>query len=152
MNREKNLTSKMPGSSTTIQNPLHKRRIPMKSGHIKSFTHLSQFTSVQEFNESTKQALNLYGDHFTKKERIALFTLIQYSVKHFGICNARIDVLVAASNSDKTSLSRATFERMLRKAKSLHILPSILQSERKRAETLITSTSFTVLTERKALN
>ncbi|GAE34997.1 hypothetical protein [Halalkalibacter akibai] len=94
----------------------------MKSGHIKSFTHLSQFTSVKEFNESTKQVLQLYRDQFTKKEQTALLTLIQYSVKYFGICNARIDILVAAANSDKTSLSRTTFERMLRKAKALDIL------------------------------
>ncbi|MDE5413979.1 hypothetical protein [Alkalihalobacterium chitinilyticum] len=53
----------------------------MKPGHIDQFAHLSPFSSVKDFNESMKKARKRYEHHFTKGERIALLTLIQFSVK-----------------------------------------------------------------------
>ncbi|WP_227937162.1 hypothetical protein [Alkalihalobacillus deserti] len=94
----------------------------MKPGHVSKFAHLSPFETVKEFNESMKQAQYLHGHHFTKGERTALFTLAQFSVKHIGVCNARIDKLVQASQTKKQAISRSTFERMLRKAKKYNIL------------------------------
>ncbi|WP_209121706.1 hypothetical protein [Alkalihalobacillus sp. BA299] len=94
----------------------------MKSGHIDQFAHLSEFHSVKEFNESMKQVRKLYEYHFTKGERIALLTLIQYSVKKHGVCNARIGKLVQAAQAHNGGISRSTFERMLRKAKKLGII------------------------------
>lgn len=90
----------------------------MKSGNISQFSHLSLFATVKEFNQSIRRALQLFKSHFTKKEQIGLFTLIQYSVKGRGICNARIDVLVVASEKNG-GISRSTFERMQRKGKAL---------------------------------
>ncbi|WP_088104309.1 hypothetical protein [Halalkalibacter urbisdiaboli] len=94
----------------------------MKSGKIEQFAHLSQFTSVKDFNQSMKRALELHGHHFTKGELLALLLLTRFSAKYYGVCNARICKLVQASQSEKGGVSRSTFERMLRKAKSFGIL------------------------------
>jgi len=94
----------------------------MKPGHVSQFSHLSLFQTVGEFNESMKQATYLHGHHFTKGERAALLVLVQFSVKYIGVCNARIDKLVKISQTKKQSISRSTFERMLRKAKKYNIL------------------------------
>ncbi|WP_216830596.1 hypothetical protein [Alkalihalobacterium elongatum] len=94
----------------------------MKSGHIDQFAHLSEFNSVKQFNETIKEVRKQYEQHFTKGEHIALLTLIQHSVKKHGVCNARICKLVAAAQAKTGSLSRSTFERMLRKAQKLGIL------------------------------
>jgi uncharacterized protein YoxC len=91
----------------------------MKSGNIQQFAHLSQFKSVKEFNESTRRALQLYNHHFTKGEKKGLLTLIQYSAKIPGVCNARICQLVQATHKGQEGISRTTFERLLRKGKSL---------------------------------
>ncbi|WP_051045209.1 hypothetical protein [Halalkalibacterium ligniniphilum] len=93
----------------------------MKSGSIEQFAHLSEFNSVKEFNQSISQALEYFCERFTKGERIAFEKLIQYSVKKYGVCNARISKLVQASHSEKGGISRSTFERMLRKAKAFGI-------------------------------
>ncbi|WP_078429814.1 hypothetical protein [Alkalihalobacterium alkalinitrilicum] len=94
----------------------------MKPGHIDQFVHLSKFQSVKLFNETMKVVRKQYEHHFTKGEKIALLTLIQYSVKIPGICNARICKLVQAAQTHNGVISRSTFERMLRKAKTLGIL------------------------------
>lgn len=94
----------------------------MKPGHIDQFSHLSPFSSVKDFNESIKRARKQYEHHFTKGERIALLTLIQFSVKKYGVCNARVAKLVQATQAKNGKISRSTFERMLRKAKALGIL------------------------------
>ncbi|MFC0560854.1 hypothetical protein [Halalkalibacter alkalisediminis] len=91
----------------------------MQSGHINQFAHLSQFNSVKDFNQSIRAALQVHGHHFTEGQRIALLTLIQYSVKVHGVCNAKICQLVRATHKDQEGVSRTTFERMLRKGKSL---------------------------------
>ncbi|TWI59916.1 hypothetical protein [Halalkalibacter nanhaiisediminis] len=94
----------------------------MKSGHIEQFAHLSNFSSVKEFNQSIAIALDLHGYRFTKGERMAFEKLVQYSVKKLGVCNARICKLVQATQQQSGGISRSTFERMIRKAKKLGIL------------------------------
>lgn len=94
----------------------------MKSGRIEQYKHYSQFSSLEEFNASNKKVLDIHGYHFTKGERIALDVLTRYSVKVLGVCNARICKLVQACQHTKGGISRSTFERMLRKAKSLGII------------------------------
>ncbi|WP_227937635.1 hypothetical protein [Alkalihalobacillus deserti] len=94
----------------------------MKSGRIEQFTHLSEFKSVKEFNESMAAALDIHGHHFTKGERIAFIQLTRFCVKVIGVCNARICKLVQACQHTKGGISRSTFERMLRKARFLGIL------------------------------
>jgi hypothetical protein len=94
----------------------------MKSGHIQQYTHLSEFKTVKEFNETVKAILLTYRERFTKGERIALEQLTRFCVKHIGVCNARISKLVEATHQDYQGISRSTFERMIRKAKQLGFL------------------------------
>ncbi|WP_216830313.1 hypothetical protein [Alkalihalobacterium elongatum] len=97
----------------------------MKSGRIEQYKQYSQFSNLEEFNASNKKALEIYGYHFTKGERIAFDVLTRFSVKVLGVCNARICKLVQACQDTKGGISRSTFERMLRKAKSLGIISII---------------------------
>ena len=94
----------------------------MKSGRIEQFAHLSQFSSVEEFNETIAIVMDMFGKKFTKGERIAFKVLTQFAVKEVGVCNARIAKLVQACQSVDGGISRSTFERMLRKAKNFGIL------------------------------
>ncbi|WNF37377.1 hypothetical protein RJD24_02635 [Bacillaceae bacterium IKA-2] len=94
----------------------------MKSGHINQYSHLSEFTSIPQFNETVKQQLKKHSCQLTKGELLAFTMLTRFSVKKVGICNARICKLVAAAQSEKGGISRSTFERMLRKANQLGIL------------------------------
>ncbi|GAE28521.1 transcriptional regulator [Halalkalibacter wakoensis JCM 9140] len=91
----------------------------MLAGHITHFASLSPFKTVKEFNDSTKKALDLHGDHFTKGEHIALLKLIQFSVKLRGVAYAKISTLVQSTHNDNNGISRSTFERMLQKGKTL---------------------------------
>ncbi|WP_216830607.1 hypothetical protein [Alkalihalobacterium elongatum] len=97
----------------------------MKSGRIEQYKPYSQFRTLEEFNVSNKKALEIHGHHFTKGERIAFDVLTRFSVKVLGVCNARICKLVQACQDISGGISRSTFERMLRKAKSLGIISSI---------------------------
>ncbi|OIJ21713.1 hypothetical protein BKP45_03165 [Anaerobacillus alkalidiazotrophicus] len=103
----------------------------MKPGNIKQFSHLREFTTLQQFNETIKHVLSQHGDEFTKGERLAFTILTRFSVKEIGICNARICKLVEAAQAQKGGVSRSTFERMLRKAKQLGVL-SIHHTTRKK--------------------
>ncbi|ARK29841.1 hypothetical protein [Halalkalibacter krulwichiae] len=94
----------------------------MKSGRIEQFSHLSEFRTVKEFNQSIAVTLDIHGHHFTKGELIAFTHLTRFSVKVIGVCNARICKLVQACQTTKGGISRSTFERMLRKARNLGIL------------------------------
>jgi hypothetical protein len=94
----------------------------MKSGNIQQYSHLSEFTTVKEFNKSNRDFIVKYGDNFTKGERIAFDQITRYSVKIIGVCNARICKLVAATHNGNNGISRSTFERMLRKAKQYKII------------------------------
>ncbi|WP_209121172.1 hypothetical protein [Alkalihalobacillus sp. BA299] len=97
----------------------------MKSGRIEQYKQYSQFSNLEEFNVSNKKALEIHGHHFTKGERIAFDVLTRFSVKVLGVCNARICKLVQACQDTKGGISRSTFERMLRKAKSFGIISII---------------------------
>ncbi|WP_052144897.1 hypothetical protein [Halalkalibacter okhensis] len=103
----------------------------MQSGHIQQFAHLSQFKTVKEFNDSIKNFLQLHGDSFTEGEHIALRTLIQYSVKVHGICNAKICKLLEATHASGQPISRTTFERMLRKGRKLGLLTTYNTNRKK---------------------
>ncbi len=94
----------------------------MKPGVITQYAHLSEFKTIEQFNETMKQALAKYGHKLTKGERLAFQILTRYCVKEIGICNARICKLVEAAQKEKGGISRSTFERMLRKIKQLGIL------------------------------
>ncbi|WNB91091.1 hypothetical protein [Bacillus sp. NEB1478] len=94
----------------------------MRAGNIQQFKRFSQFNSINEFNEHKKRFLENHPSLLTKSEFMAFDLLSQYSVVVPGVANAKIDTLVKKSTEKKRSLSRATFIRMLRKAKKAGIL------------------------------
>lgn len=94
----------------------------MKSGHIQQYAHLSEFKTINEFNETVKAIRFTYKEKFTKSELIALEQLTRFCVKHIGVSNARISKLVEATHKEYQGISRSTFERMIRKAKQIGFL------------------------------
>jgi predicted transcriptional regulator len=93
----------------------------MKSGRIEQFSHLSQFDSIKAFNYNIETFLSVHKRDFTKSELIAFKRLVRFCAKYYGVANAKIAKVVVAC-TDHGGISRSTFERMLRKAKKLHIL------------------------------
>lgn len=91
----------------------------MQAGNITNFAHLSQFRDLKDFNNNVEQWMIDIKEEFTKSGLIALKRLIRFSAKVPGVCNAKIQTLVAATHADTIGISRSTFERMLRKAKAL---------------------------------
>ncbi|WP_137790976.1 hypothetical protein [Bacillus sp. E(2018)] len=94
----------------------------MRAGNIYQFKNMSKFQSVAEFNQHKDMFLQLHPDLFTRSEYIAFEVLSQYSVVVPGVANAKIATLVAACSKKQGGISRATFMRMLRKAKSTGFL------------------------------
>jgi hypothetical protein len=96
----------------------------MKSGHIENFKHLSVFESIKDFNNNIEMFLAEHKAEFTKSELIAFKRLVRFSVRVYGVCNAKIQTILAAINdaADGYGISRSTFERMIRKAKKLGII------------------------------
>lgn len=91
----------------------------MQAGNIVNFAHLSQFRDLKDFNNNVEQWMVDIKEEFTKSELIALKRLIRFSAKVPGVCNAKIQTIVAATHDGTIGISRSTFERMLRKAKAL---------------------------------
>ncbi|MGM0804991.1 MAG: hypothetical protein ACQET8_09625 [Bacillota bacterium] len=94
----------------------------MRAGNIYQFKNMSKFQSVVEFNQHKDIFLQLHPDLFTRSEYLAFEVLSQYSVVVPGVANAKIATLVAACSKKQGGISRATFMRMLRKAKSTGFL------------------------------
>ena len=96
----------------------------MKSGNINKYIHLSNFRDLKDFNNNFEQHMVDFKASFTKGELIGLKRLARFSVVVPGICNAKIQTLVAACN-ELGEISRSTFERMLKKAKEFGIVQVI---------------------------
>jgi hypothetical protein len=96
----------------------------MKSGHIENFKHLSVFESLRDFNNNIEMFLAEHKSEFTKSELIAFKRLVRFSARVYGVCNAKVQTILAAINkaAGGHGISRSTFERMVRKAKKLGIL------------------------------
>ncbi|MBY6037200.1 hypothetical protein KUV80_11070 [Fictibacillus nanhaiensis] len=94
----------------------------MRAGNIYQFKHLSKFQSVEVFNAHKEQFLRQHPDLFTRSEFMAFEVLSQYSVVVPGVANAKIATLVSACAGKLGGISRATFVRMLRKAKTTGFL------------------------------
>ncbi|MDM5314895.1 hypothetical protein QUF49_02750 [Fictibacillus sp. b24] len=94
----------------------------MRAGNIYQFKHLSKFKSVGEFNQQKDRFLQQHPDLFTQSEYIAFEVLSQYSVVVPGVANAKIATLVSACAQKQGGVSRASFTRMLRKAKTAGFL------------------------------
>lgn len=89
---------------------------------------LSKFQSLKEFNNNFEQAMLHLKDHFTKSEYIALNKLRKFAADIVGVAWCKLQRAVAGTHQDETfGVSRATFDRMLRKAKKLNLITVINQ-------------------------
>ncbi|MGG4040651.1 hypothetical protein [Bacillus smithii] len=102
----------------------------MLIGNIEQFKHLSQFTTLKDFNNHIEMWLAEYKSHFTKSELIALKRLIRFSAKVYGVSTASINTILKATEKDGVGISESTFHRMKRKAVKIGIL-SIYYTTRK---------------------
>lgn len=94
----------------------------MLIGNIKQFKHLSQFTTLKDFNNNIEMWLAEYKNQFTKSELIALKRLIRFSAKVYGVSTASINTILNATQKDGIGISESTFHRMKRKAVKIGIL------------------------------
>ena len=107
----------------------------MQQGNILTFSHLSQFKNITDFNNNIEQWMLDLKYKFTKSELIALKRLIRFSAKVAGVCNAKIGTIVSATHkNDGIGISRSTFKRMIIKAKELGLL-NIHEAVRKNGST-----------------
>lgn len=95
------------------------------------YNQLSKFNSLKEFNNHFEQAMLQLKDHFTKSEYIALNKLRKFAADIVGVAWCKLQRAVAGTHQDETfGVSRATFDRMLRKAKKLNLITVINQSRK----------------------
>ncbi|MDU1845214.1 MAG: hypothetical protein E6778_06675 [Niallia nealsonii] len=95
----------------------------MQQGNVLTFSNLSQFKNIKDFNNNIEQWMLDLKSKFTKSELIALKRLVRFSAKVAGVCNAKIATIVSATHSnDAVGISRSTFKRMIIKAKELGLL------------------------------
>ncbi|SFD03496.1 hypothetical protein SAMN05443252_1179 [Bacillus sp. OV322] len=96
----------------------------MLSGRIENFKDYSKFSSIKKFNNTIEMFLADHKKDFTKGELIAFKRLVRFSAKYYGVANAKIGTILKAINEKMNDfgISRSTFERMLRKARTLGIL------------------------------
>lgn len=97
------------------------------AGPMEKFQSYAQFTNAKEFNRHTELWLADLKWDFTKSEVIALKRLIRFSVKYNGISNAKIGTVLKAIHEldTKVGVSRATFKRMVVKAKTKGMLVTV---------------------------
>lgn len=92
------------------------------------YDKLSKFQTLKEFNNHFEQAMLHLKDHFTKSEYIALNKLRKFAADISGVAWCKLQSAVAGTHQDETfGVSRATFDRMLRKAKKLNLITVINQ-------------------------
>ncbi|WP_427124781.1 hypothetical protein ACQCPP_12600 [Priestia megaterium] len=96
----------------------------MKSGHVSNFQQLSKFNTLKDFNTSMEQwYLDIHQQKLlTKSELIALKRLVRFSASVFGVCNAKIGTIVAATHNGNFGISRSTFKRMLLKVQEINLI------------------------------
>ncbi len=89
------------------------------NGSVEEFKSYSQFKSVGEFNYHLRKWLEDPETKLSKKEVQAIRKLSCFAVKIIGVSNAGIDTVLKAAQKE---ISRATFKRMIVKAKAAGIL------------------------------
>lgn len=89
-----------------------------------SYSHLSQFESVRDFNNNIEQFLADHKTDFTQSELIAFKRLVRLSCKVPGIATASKRYILQAINdmANGFGISESTFHRMKRKAIKLGAL------------------------------
>ncbi|MDF2788297.1 MAG: hypothetical protein K0S25_1338 [Bacillus sp. (in: firmicutes)] len=96
----------------------------LKMGSIEEFAGYSHFESLAEFNIHMEMWLLELKGEFSKAELVGLKRLTRFSAKIPGVCNAKIGTILKAIHEEHkgNGISRATFKRMIGKAKKLGIL------------------------------
>ncbi|PWW20213.1 hypothetical protein DFO73_11627 [Cytobacillus oceanisediminis] len=102
----------------------------MKQGNIESFSNLSQFRDIEDFNNNFEQWMLDIKREFTKSELIALKYLKRYCAKVAGVSNAKIATITKTAYENNQPVSRSTVKRMVQKAKNLGLL-NVYETERK---------------------
>jgi len=91
--------------------------------NIKHFKHLSNFTSLKDFNNNIEKHLADIKQEFSTKELIVLKRLVRFSAKVYGVSNISIKKLLKAIlKHDNVEVSEATFHRAKRKSIKLGLL------------------------------
>lgn len=95
----------------------------IKSGVIEGFEGYSQFSSLEDFNHNLEMWMSVHKRDFTKGELVGLKRLSRFAAKVPGVCNAKIGTMLKAIHEqyNELGISRATFKRMIVKAKNLGI-------------------------------
>lgn len=95
------------------------------------YTTLAKFDSIAEFNAHFEQAMVAHKSLFTKSEYIALNKLRKFAATFVGVAWCKLQKAVASTHQDETfGVSRASFDRMLRKARKLNLI-TVINQERK---------------------
>lgn len=96
----------------------------MQNGQIETFSHYSQFPTVEEFNRHMKCWLKDDRTNFSKSELMALNYLSRFAVKVVGVANVKIATVLKKIHEDHNGhgISRSTFKRMIVKAKAIGLL------------------------------
>ena len=103
----------------------------LKSGTVQQFEQLSQFISLTEFHHHMERWQVNYKQDFSKGELVGFKQLVLFTAEIPGVSHAKIETILNTINKEyhDHGISRATFKRMLGKAKRLGIL-SIYETER----------------------
>lgn len=103
----------------------------LKSGSIQSFERFSQFQSLAEFHDHIERWLVNYKREFSKGELVGFNQLVEFSSDILGVSHVRMNIILNVIHEEyhDHGISRATFKRMLGKAKRLGIL-KIYETER----------------------
>ena len=103
----------------------------LKSGAGQQFEQFSQFISLTEFHHHMERWLAYYKRDFSKGEIVGFKQLVTFTAEIPGVSHAKIETILNMIHSEyhDHGISRATFKRMLGKAKRLGIL-TIYETER----------------------
>jgi GNAT superfamily N-acetyltransferase len=103
----------------------------LKSGSIQSFERFSQFQSRAEFLDHIDMWLADCKREFSKGELVGFNQLVEFASDILGVSHVKIDIVLNVIHEEyhDHGISRATFKRMLGKAKRLGIL-RIYETER----------------------
>jgi N-acetylglutamate synthase-like GNAT family acetyltransferase len=102
-----------------------------KSSEMEQFESFSQFQSLTEFHQHMDKWLADYKQEFSKGELVGFKQLITFAAVIPGVSNEKIATILNAIHEQYHGhgISRATFKRMLGRAKKLDIL-TVYETER----------------------
>ena len=103
----------------------------LKPGAVQQFEQFSQFISFTEFHHHMEMWLAYYKRDFSKGELVGFKQLVTFTAVIPGVNHTKIATVLNTIHAQyhDHGISRATFKRMLGKAKRLGIL-TIYETER----------------------